>query len=54
EGYDAGANILVSFFKKELEAYLTPELSNLGRQIIECCLRDGSLEEYIELIPMRI
>lgn len=54
EGYDAGAKILSDFFKSELKQYLTPELNPLGRKIIECCLRDGSIEEYLELIPMRL
>jgi hypothetical protein len=50
EGYDAGAAILTSFFKKELQKYLVPDLDPLGRQIIETCLRDGSLQEYVDLI----
>jgi hypothetical protein len=54
EGYDAGAKILRDFFKKELAKYMTPELNPLGRKIIECCLRDGKMEEYLELIPMRM
>uniref|UniRef100_A0A7C3IJK1 DUF4914 family protein n=1 Tax=Gracilinema caldarium TaxID=215591 RepID=A0A7C3IJK1_9SPIR len=54
EGYDAGARILADFFKKELSKYLVPELDSLGKQIIECCLRDGTLEEYIKLIPIKI
>jgi hypothetical protein len=52
EGYDAGADILFDFFKRELQQYLTPELDPLGRKIIETCLRGGSVEEYKELIPM--
>lgn len=54
EGYDAGAKILSDFFKKELAKYMTPELNPLGKKIIECCLRDGKMEEYLELIPMRM
>ncbi|WP_163192733.1 DUF4914 family protein [Clostridium thermarum] len=50
EGYDAGAAILTSFFKKELQKFLVPDLDPLGRQIIETCLRDGSLQEYVDLI----
>jgi hypothetical protein len=53
EGYDAGAEILSNFFKKEIGKYLTPELNDLGRQIIECCLNDGTIEDYLNLIPMR-
>ncbi|PKL11244.1 MAG: hypothetical protein CVV52_14620 [Spirochaetae bacterium HGW-Spirochaetae-8] len=54
QGYDAGSIILSNFFKKELEKFLTPELDRLGRRIIETCLNDGALEEYLELIPMKI
>jgi hypothetical protein len=53
EGYDAGAAILLDFFKKEVVKFNTEELNPLGRQIIECLLRDASLQEYIDLIPMR-
>lgn len=54
EGYDAGALILSGFFKKELEKFLTPGLNPLGRRIIETCLQDGALEEYLHHIPMKI
>ena len=53
EGYDAGAKILTDFFKEELKKYDVPELHPVGRKIIECCLNDAPLEEYINLIPMR-
>ncbi|HOT14566.1 MAG TPA: DUF4914 family protein [Bacteroidales bacterium] len=51
-GYDAGAEILYDFFRKELQQYLTPELSNTGRKIIEACLAGASVEEYLSIIPM--
>jgi hypothetical protein len=53
EGYDDGARILSDFFKRELSAFLTPDLDQLGRQIIEACLADCSLETYKSLIPGR-
>jgi hypothetical protein len=53
EGYDKGAAILVDFFKREASKFNTPELNPLGRQIIECLLRDAPLQDYIDLIPMR-
>ena len=53
EGYDAGAKMLVDFFKQELVKFNTPELNPLGQKIIEACLRDAPLQEYIDLIPMR-
>lgn len=52
DGYDAGAAILFDFFKQELQQYLTPELDPLGRRIIETCLNKGTVEDYMELIPM--
>lgn len=54
EGYDKGARILTDFFRKEIENYLTPELHPLGRKIIECCLNDGSIEDYNEIMPIRL
>ena len=53
DGYDAGAKILSDFFKKELQKYLQPDLDPLGKQIIETCLNDGTVEDYINLIPMK-
>jgi hypothetical protein len=52
EGYDAGAEILYDFFRKELPKYLTPELSETGRQIIEACLAGATIDEYNAIIPM--
>ena len=51
EGYDAGANILTTFFKQEAKQFLTPELLPLGRRIIEVCLNDGGIADYFALIP---
>lgn len=53
EGYDAGAKILTDFFKEELSQFLTPDLDPLGRQIIECCMNDGTIEDYLKFIPMK-
>ncbi len=53
EGYDAGAKILTEFFREELEKYNTDELNPLGKQIIELFMKDASVQEYIDLIPMR-
>ena len=53
-GYDAGAKILVDFFKEEIKQFLTDDLDPLGRQIIECCLNDGTLEDYLALTPMNL
>ena len=53
-GYDAGAKILTDFFKQEIQQFLTDELDPLGRQIIECCLNDGTLDDYLALTPMKL
>lgn len=53
-GYDAGAKILTDFFKQEVAQYLKEDLDPLGRKIIECCLNDGTLEDYLALTPMRL
>lgn len=52
EGYDQCAKILTDFFKEELQQFLVPELDPLGRQIIELCLNDAPLEEYLKLTPI--
>jgi hypothetical protein len=52
DGYDAGATILYDFFKKELQKYLTPELSLTGKRIIDACLSGASVEDYNSIIPM--
>lgn len=54
DGYDAGAKILIDFFKQEASKFNTDELHPLGKQIIECLLRDAPLQDYIDLIPMRL
>jgi hypothetical protein len=51
EGYDAGARILEKFFHEQLKTFLVPDLAPLGRQIIECCLANGTLQQYDGLIP---
>jgi hypothetical protein len=51
-GYDAGAQMLFDFFKSELSKFLTPELCDTGRRIIETCLSGANVEDYLEIIPM--
>ncbi len=54
EGYDAGAKMLTDFFKEELVKFKTDDLDPLGREIIDCFLNDGSLDDYCSILPMRI
>jgi hypothetical protein len=49
--YDQGAAMLRDFFIKELSQFTVPDLLPLGREIIECCMNDGSIEDYNALIP---
>jgi len=53
EGYDKGAVILTDFFKRELEKFDTPELNPIGKKILDMCMNDASLEDYLSVIPMR-
>ena len=53
DGYDAGAKILTDFFAKELEKFYTDDLDPLGREIIDCFRRGGTVEEYCQITPMR-
>ena len=48
--YDQGAQQLADFFKSELAQYLEPDLDPLGRRIIDCCLQNGSVEDFSGLI----
>ncbi len=54
DGYDAGAQILTDFFRKELAKYDKEELDPLGREIIHAFMTGASVHDYIELIPMRV
>jgi len=54
EGYDKGSEILTDFFKTELKQYYTPELDPMGKQIIDCFLNNGTLDDYIYIIPIRL
>ena len=50
EAYDAGAQILSEFFKNELPKYMNDRLSPHGAKIIQCCMDDGSVEDYEALM----
>ncbi len=53
EAFDAGAKILTEFFKTELSKFMVDELNPIGKSIIECCLDEGTIEDYLQFIPMR-
>ena len=52
EGYDAGARLLTDFMKDEIRCFLSDDLDPMGRKIIELCLSDAPLEEYLAVTPM--
>lgn len=52
EGYDACAKILTDFFKEQISEFLTDDLDPIGRKIIETCLNDGGLEDYLAITPL--
>ena len=51
DGYDKGAAILGDFFVSELRQFLQPELDDLGRRIIECCMDRGGIQDYEAFLP---
>jgi hypothetical protein len=52
DGYDAGEDILYEFFHKELEKFMTDDINPIGKKIIECCMKKGTIEDYLKIIPM--
>jgi hypothetical protein len=54
EAYDAGVAVLRDFIHKQVSKFLEPDLDPLGRQIIECCLANGTLSEFEALIPHEV
>ncbi|WP_058555321.1 DUF4914 family protein [Thiohalocapsa sp. ML1] len=52
EAYDQGAKLLTDFFRKELAAFLVPDLLPTGRRIIECCMEGGGVADYGRLLDL--
>lgn len=52
DGYDAGAAILRNFFHEKIKQFLSPDLSETGKSIIEACLNNASVEGYNNILPM--
>ena len=50
EAYDAGAEMLFEFFKKQLAKFDDPDLDPLGQQIIEACLNRADMTAYVDLV----
>ena len=51
EAYDKGAQMLHTFFRECLADFRDEDLDPLGRDIIACCLDNGKVEDYEQLIP---
>jgi hypothetical protein len=51
EAFDEGASILKEFFDQQIKEFLEPDLDPLGKEIIDCCLSNSTLEDYERLIP---
>ncbi len=51
DGYDQGAAILKQFFADNLALFMKPDLDSIGQQIIECCLDDGTVDDYEKFFP---
>ncbi len=52
DAYDGGAEMLNNFFHEQVHKFLQTDLNPLGREIIECCLSNGSVKDYEKFIPM--
>lgn len=52
DGYEKGAQILYDFFAKELEAFDVEELHPVGKQILECFKKRGTIEDYCTITPL--
>ncbi|MGQ1786920.1 MULTISPECIES: DUF4914 family protein [unclassified Saccharicrinis] len=50
--FDDGAEILHEFFRSQLPKYLKSEISVTGKRIIEACLSNATVDEYLEIMPM--
>ena len=52
KGYDKGAAILTEFFSRQLEQYDVEELHPVGKQILECFKKGGSIQDYCKILPL--
>lgn len=53
EAYEIGANQLRDFFQKCLKEFIEPDLNPLGKNIIQCCLDNGTVADFEKLIPAK-
>jgi len=50
--YDEGARELKNFFHQQLKTFLEPDLDELGRKIIDCCLQGGNVYDYEQFLEL--
>ena len=53
QGYDEGYRILADFFKKEVRKFDQEGILPLGKQIIDACLNDATIEQYAAFIETK-
>ncbi len=46
EGYDAGAEMLTDFFHEQIKKFQVDDLDDLGKEIIDACLNNASVQDY--------
>ncbi len=44
--YDEGSRMLTAYFHRHLKEFLGSDLDPLGKEIIECCIDGGAVEDY--------
>ena len=40
--------------KEQVAQFVCDDLDPLGKEIIDCCLHDGTLDDYLALTPMKL
>lgn len=50
KAYDEGAHLLTRFFHEQIRSFLQPDLDDRGRRIIDCCLANGTVGDYEQLL----
>ena len=38
----------------DFQQFVSDDLDPLGREIIDCCLHDGTLDDYLQLTPIKL
>ena len=54
ENIEVSKDILTDFIKEQVAQFVCDDLDPLGKEIIDCCLHDGTLDDYLALTPMKL